>query len=292
MRDCLFEVHDGRATVADVQSLLPSGGFEHFAGGRPEGWDWGDGLGVSLVQDFEHTHSGQSSLRMHRFKEGSEQGLSRIVKRVAVKPWHQYHLSFWMKTEQVKNPGAINVILRATPDGLGRDLNRDALPVAATQDWTRYDLLFNTFEFADIGVYLGAWGAEAGSIWLDDVDLHLVGGVNMLRREGCPVRVTSEDGSAVYEEGRDFQRREYPQMGRVPWPGGYEVVHPDPPIVLTPDSRIRDGEQLNVSYYHTRHIMERNVSRVPHLRRAVHPHRAQHPLRRQTIPAEKVPHEP
>jgi hypothetical protein len=91
------------------------------------------------------------------------------------------------------------------------------------------------------------------------VELRVVGGVNMLRRDGCPLRVTSRDGSLVYEEERDFERWEYPQMGRVPWPGGYEAVHPEPPIVLTPDSRIRDGERLKVSYYHTRHVMERNV---------------------------------
>jgi hypothetical protein len=178
---------------------------------------------------------------------------------VTLKPWHQYHLSLWIKTDGVANPGSINVILRAADSGLGRDLNRSPLQVAATQDWTRRDLLFNTFEFTDVGVYLGAWGAKDGTIWIDDASLRLVGGVNLLRREGCPVRVCSEDGGLVYEEGRDFERWEYPQMGRVPWPGGYEAIHPEPPIVLTANSRIREGQRLKASYYHTRRVMEANL---------------------------------
>jgi hypothetical protein len=40
-------------------------------------------------------------------------------------------------------------------------------------------------------------------------------------------------------------------MGRVRAAGQYEIAHPEPPLVLTKTSRIREGEKLKVSFYHT-----------------------------------------
>jgi len=131
--------------------------------------------------------------------------------------------------------------------------------VRPTQAWRRHSVLFNTLDHRRVRLYLGIWGGREGSLWLDDVVLREVAGVNMLRRTGCPVRVASEDGATVYEEGRDFRPWAWPKMGRVPWPGSFEVVHPEPPLVLAPGSRIREGERLRVSFYHTVVIHEGQV---------------------------------
>jgi hypothetical protein len=261
VRNCLFTVHDGRATIADGDNLLAGGGFESFQSGKPVDWDWGDSLGVTTVQDREQFHSGSSSLRMSDFEKGEEHGLTRVVKWLPLEPWRQYHVSVWIRTQDVAHPERMNILLRPDPlpEGGMKDLNRSPLGVRSTQDWTRHGVLFNTFEHSNIGLYVGAWGAGDGTIWIDDVSIRPVGGVNLLRRDGCPIHVTSDDGAIEYEEGRDFETWEYPQMGRVPFPGSYEIVHPDPPIVLTPDSRIRDRQRLRVSYYHTRRIVDTSV---------------------------------
>ena len=106
---------------------------------------------------------------------------------------------------------------------------------------------------------MGLWGGRRGAFWLDDVELRSAGGVNLLRREGCPLRVTNEDGSVEYAEGKDFERWTDPKMGVVPWLGGYEVYHAVPPIVLTKGSKVHDGDRLKVSYYHTQTVYDGEV---------------------------------
>jgi hypothetical protein len=130
------------------------------------------------------------------------------------------------------------------------NLHRAKWDVRSTQDWKLHHAVFNTLQNSDVWLYIGGWRPGSGKMWLDDISVQEVAGINLLRREGCPVRVTSEDGSVEYEEGTDFERWEYPQMGRVRWPGHYAVAHPQPPIVLTEKSRIRDGQKLKVSFYH------------------------------------------
>jgi len=40
------------------------------------------------------------------------------------------------------------------------------------------------------------------------------------------------------------------RMGTVPWVGSYEVYHEWPALQLTPNSRLREGQRLRVSFYH------------------------------------------
>jgi hypothetical protein len=67
--------------------------------------------------------------------------------------------------------------------------------------------------------------------------------VNVIRRPGTPVVVRNDRTGAVYEEGRDFERIEDPQRN-------YRFDHVGPPIRLTANSRIQDGDRLRVDYYH------------------------------------------
>jgi len=73
--------------------------------------------------------------------------------------------------------------------------------------------------------------------------------VNLVRRGGCPLVVKGEDGT-VFAEGRDFQPVKDERMGSVPYSGSYELYHAPPSIVPSTGSRIKDGQRLNVSFYH------------------------------------------
>jgi hypothetical protein len=83
--------------------------------------------------------------------------------------------------------------------------------------------------------------------------------VNLLRREGCPIRVASEDGTTKYVEGRDFETWADPKLGQVPYAGEFDDDHEAPAIVLTMDSRIKEGQSLTVSFYHTVKIYDDQV---------------------------------
>ena len=41
-----------------------------------------------------------------------------------------------------------------------------------------------------------------------------------------------------------------PKLGMVPYEGEYDFDHAGPPLRLTADSRIKDGERLRVGWYH------------------------------------------
>ena len=253
VRECPMVVKGGKATVANPANRLSNGGFEEAGGKRLPGWDWMD---ACARRDTAVKHSGEASLRMTAFREGESHGNGRVVKKLALAPFRQYRVDVWIKTQGLSNAGDV----RINPLAGGRTLNYTDVGVKATQDWRQHSALFNSLDNAEVGLYIGIWGGRDGTMWIDDVSVREVAGVNLLRRDGCPLRVTSADGATVYEEGRDFERWAYPKMGRVPWPGSYEVVHPEPPLVLAAGSRIKDGETLNVSFFHTAVVHSGQVS--------------------------------
>jgi hypothetical protein len=244
VRDCAFAVKGREATVADTTELLPGGGFEEDGGKKLAGWDWAD---ECVKRDTEVKHSGKASARVENSGAGAPRRNGRLVRKLTLKPWHEYHVSLWIKTQDVARPGAIDV----KPLAAKRCLSYTALKVKPTQDWTEHHIIFNTLENTEVGLYVGIWGGSQGKIWFDEVGLKETAGVNLLRSEGCPLKVTSEDGKTEYAEGRDFEKWEYPKLGRVPSLGGYEAWHPPPPVVIKDGSRIRDGDTLKVSFYHT-----------------------------------------
>ena len=141
----------------------------------------------------------------------------------------------------------------------GHELNYAFLGAEATQDWKLQHVVFNSLDNESVTVSMGLWGGRHGMFWIDDVDLRPIVGLNMLRRDGCPVRLTNADGGVEYKEGRDFKHWQDPLMGRVPYAGNYDVYHVPPPLVLTQGSRIHEGDKLKVSYYHTLTIYDGQV---------------------------------
>ena len=261
VRDCVFEVRNGQATVAESVNLLTGGTFENFSRpNRPVGWDWLDVPGEVSFEDRVVKHSGKSSIRLEHFETATEHGNCRMFKKLILKPWHQYHLSAWIKTDNLVTESAIGVQVHGNVNQRNRfNLQKRSIDVRSTQDWTQHHAVFNTLENSEVWLYVGGWNPGGGKLWIDDVTLHEVAGINVLRRDGCPVKVASEDGSTVYEEGRDFVRWEYPTLGRDRRPGSFAISHPQPPLVLTEDSRIREGQKLKVSYYHTQMHMNSGV---------------------------------
>jgi hypothetical protein len=249
VKDCPFVVRGGVAKVADGGNLFPGGGFDKAGRHGPEGWSWVDGFGQSTHLDRSTKHGGVSSLRMSSFSKGNEAGNCRVVRNLKLEPWQQYRMTAWIKTKGVPNAGDMKAMPLASG---GLALNHMTLGVKPTQDWTRHQITFNSQDRTEVKFYLGIWSGQAGTIWIDDLDLRQVGGVNLLRRPSCPLSVRSEDGKIEYLEERDFEKWTDPNMGSVPWAGEFGVSQAD--------SRIRDGRCLRVSFYHTAIIYDGQVS--------------------------------
>ncbi|MFC1805942.1 hypothetical protein ACFL09_03080, partial [Planctomycetota bacterium] len=118
-------------------------------------------------------------------------------------------------------------------------------------DWRRATFGFNSLEHNEVRLYAGCWKGQRGKFWLDGLRIEEVGLVNVLRRPGARIVVTS--GETIYKEGKDFARIEDPKLN-------FRFDHDGPPIRILPGGRIREGQRLRVHYYHGMAIGRGQVS--------------------------------
>jgi hypothetical protein len=240
VKDALFLVQGGKATlVPDNPTQVVNGDFEDATDNHFNGWQFQDDEGVTTFADHEVAHSGKTSLRMESVGK-NEYRHCRLMQSLKLQPHRQYHISCWVKTENLSPADPEVKVL--SPD-TSVSINFQTFRAQQTQDWTRYDLVFNSLDHSEAGLYIGSWWGKDGKLWWDDLSIEEIGLVNVLRRPGCPVTVLGENGT-TYEEGRDYDRIVDPQLH--PW----RAYHEQPVIKLTANSRIQEGERLRVSYYH------------------------------------------
>jgi len=246
VKDALFVARGRQAVLApDPQVSLPGGDFERAEGDVFEGWDMQDYPGQSTFADHQVAHRGGASVRMENIPQADPQwGHCRFSRAIAVKPYHQYHISAWIKTEDFEAPQNAKITVLA-PTEQERSLSYGEFDIKPTQDWTQYHIVFNSLDYDQVRLYFGTWEGKGGRIWWDDVQIEEIGLHNLLRRDGCPFSVRGEDG-AVYQEGVDFEPVRDPELQP-----GRQYHTPPAGIQLTPDSRIQDGQRLRVSYYHS-----------------------------------------
>jgi hypothetical protein len=246
VKDALFVARGRQAVlVPDRQVSLPGGDFERAEGDVFEGWDMQDYPGKSTFADHQVAHRGGASVRMENIPQADPNwGHCRFSRAIAVKPYHQYHISAWIKTEDFEAPQNAKITVLA-PTEQERSLSYGYFDIKHTQDWTQYHIVFNSLGYDNVRLYFGTWEGKAGRIWWDDVQVEEIGLHNLLRRDGCPFSVKGEDG-AVYQEGVDFEPVRDPELQP-----GMQYHTPPAGIQLTPDSRIQDGQRLRVSYYHS-----------------------------------------
>ncbi|MEW6756382.1 MAG: hypothetical protein AB1505_36230, partial [Candidatus Latescibacterota bacterium] len=243
VKDALLVVQGREARLVADPAVSLAGDFEQSQDNRFAGWEMQDNVGASTFADHDVLHGGHTSVRMENISQAEPKwGHSRFMQRVKVSPWRQYHLSAWVKTQDFEATESPRLLALA-PTEQERDIGDLPVRVQRTQDWKRYDLLFNSLSFDEVRIYFGCWGGKSGRIWWDDVQLEEVGLLNPLRREGCPVSVRGENGTA-YQEGKDFESIRDPQLA------AYYTCHESLPLRLTADSRIPEGARLRVSYYH------------------------------------------
>ena len=240
VKDALFIVQGGAATLQpDNPTQVVNGDLEDATGNHFNGWSLQDDEGVTTFADQEVVHGGKTSLRMENVGQ-NEYRHCRVAQPLKLEPHRQYRISFWVKTENLSPADPEVKVLTADAQSA---VSFQTFRAERTQDWTHYDLVFNSLEQREAMLYVGSWWGKDGKLWWDDLSIEEIGLVNVLRRPGCPVTVRGENGTA-YEEGRDYERIVDPQLH--PW----RAYHEPPVIKLTPDTHIAEGERLRVSYYH------------------------------------------
>ena len=246
--DAPFVVRGREATlVPDLETQLRNGGLEETTGDRFAGLSFQDDAGKATVADRAVAHGGKVSCRMRDTAQTSSSGNSRLVMQVKVRPHACYRFSAWVKTQDLQPAGGFRLL--ALGEG-GRALTFFEGGIEPTRDWKRVAVVFNSLDHRRVNLYAGLWGGVRGTLWIDDLRLEELALVNVLRRDGCPLSVTSADGRTTYAEGKDFERVVDPKLGQVPYAGEYDFDHPGAPLRLRAGSRIKDGQRLLVSWYH------------------------------------------
>ncbi len=223
-----FVARGGRLEVLDGYAGLRDGGFEAHDGDRFSGWSWQDDR---VKADTAVFRSGASAARIDA---GS--GNARIVQSTTLAPGRQYRLSWSMKTADTWGYPQVIVL----NDAGGALLNLNTLSAAATQDWTRYDIAFDSGDATNVSVYVGVWGEMGGTVWFDDVSLQETALVNLIRREGAPLTITGADGTE-YAEPAD--------VAPIVDPGTFDDWH-EPPVPMLPEgSRIAEGDEVTLRHF-------------------------------------------
>jgi hypothetical protein len=221
VQDALLVVQDGVARLQpDPPVAFKGGDFSNLSL-----WTWKD---ANVVAD-----NGTARVTDPRGQN------ARIVQKLAVRPFRQYHICVRAKTQQFAVAPEVKVLAG------NQALNYNFLGVEPTQDWQTHHVVFNSLAHSEVNVYFGCWGGTTGTLWWDDAQIEEVAFLNLVRRPGAPLVVRRDNGPAL-NEGSDFSPLKDPLVGKRLWAGTYDIYHA-PPLLKT---SLPDGTRLRASYYH------------------------------------------
>ncbi|MDX1952862.1 MAG: hypothetical protein SFY81_11830 [Verrucomicrobiota bacterium] len=234
VNDLPLVVRNGTAELLpDPKLKLKGGDFTNL-----KEWDWKD--------DSVQSDSGAAVIR------NGDGGNARIVQKLSLKPFRQYHMELKVKTVNFKGTPEVKVLSG------NRSLNYNYLGTKPSQDWTVHHVVFNSLNHTNAMLYLGVWGAGSGELWFDDLKLEETAFLNLIRRPGAPLKLTHENGT-VLTEGKDFASLEDSRMGRRLWPGSYDIFHASPKLKVS----LPEGSRLRASYYHAATVHDDQAAICP-----------------------------
>ncbi len=155
------------APVAEQKNLFNNPGAEDLTGELPSGWRVRTYTGEAKHSVAAPGHSGKNSF----FIESANGSDTSFHFDLDLLPGHDYLLSGWIKTENLKTKsGGKGAMLELHQLNGGQPLTK---PLTGTNDWTKVELKFATKGQREISINLlfGGWGHATGKAWWDDLSL-------------------------------------------------------------------------------------------------------------------------
>eukprot|EP01113_Clastostelium_recurvatum_P008802 TRINITY_DN1418_c0_g1_i6.p1 TRINITY_DN1418_c0_g1~~TRINITY_DN1418_c0_g1_i6.p1 ORF type:complete len:590 (+),score=119.99 TRINITY_DN1418_c0_g1_i6:75-1844(+) len=220
-----------------LQNSLPPLVNGNFENGKT-GWFSLNDEGVTLDTDASHCHGGSACAVIEPNPTGKPQ---RLYQKITVVPYRTYHLRFWVKYTGLNSD--IKISGYGT-GGIWRLMNQVSRP-SATQDWMMVDSTFISFESDTISLYIGL-GEHAGTVWVDDISAEEIALMNVMRRDGTPLRIYNPVNNVTYNEGSDV----YTISDPLSFPHGqYDIYHTPPVPKLPASTKLTQGEIVAIDYY-------------------------------------------
>jgi hypothetical protein len=254
--DCEFVVSGTGALVADLKSQENS-----VVAGDFEADEETVARLFSIPMDgFEFSAETMDESGQSIVIEDASKGVWLSQQGVSLRKKTQYTWSFEMKTEGLKGNGneaplLYSIVSVNDPDHGVRKLHRVGHSVKECDGkWHRFTVSLNSFVYDRAEVAIGLEYAGAGKVWIDNVSVRQARGVNLLRRDDLPVVVQTSDGSELVE-GQDYawwstEVCESDPSICVGFDGFYFPEDAVCPIEILPESGLKAGDELLVSYYH------------------------------------------
>ncbi|MYN17890.1 hypothetical protein GTP81_14110 [Rugamonas sp. FT107W] len=209
-----FVVDGSKATPVGA-TIVSNGGFDKGT----EGW---------YLFDTSVRYDNSEQNGAVKLDQTDPAGRARLHRPFSnLKPHTAYRMSFSVKTQNYDAPLRVQIYAPEKDDKqteiplyLSRNYlgwgtangkwNNQANAIATTQDWTRYNIDFNTRDYDGFRLYIGAWSngtTKTGYALIDDIDIREIGLAHTVSRPSLPVVVSAEadGGRTVYTEGKDYQ---------------------------------------------------------------------------------------
>jgi hypothetical protein len=234
-----FKVAGGALAAINSLTPLSNPGFES---GMTTWFGTGDArTGV----DTTVAHTGSSSGVIHGDPTATDN--ARFTQAMTLTPWRLYHVQLWFKTSGFSGNSLDVEVLDFTTDKSTTLTRMYESPTISspTEDWTVFDYAFNSQDSTAVTLYIGVWGGFSGTVWIDDVLAEETSLVNVLRRNGTPLKVY--DGAMTYAEGSDYAKVVDPALAA--HPGTYDPWHTPPVVTVPSGSKLTDGATVSMDYY-------------------------------------------
>ena len=239
-KDMPYVAKEGKAYCRREEAFpLENCDFERHDGDKFPLDGWIDAPGERSFADTEVAHGGKCSVRLENFT-ADKHGHGRICLSVKLTPYRRYRMKVFAKTEGLV-PSKGHFMIQFY-NKKGTQLAFVSPDIKPTQDWMEYSMLFSNGDIAEGYLYIGMWGGGKGTLWIDDISLEEDGVSNVIRRDGAPFTVKNAKSGELYVEGRDYGKVE--GLKRLSDAPKESLV-----LNLPEDSRIKDGDELLVSFY-------------------------------------------
>ncbi len=223
-----------------LQFLNSSHGLENpgFESGETS-WFGTHDSGISLDNSVAHTGKASAVIR-------NAHGNARYRQRIALIPWRQYHLRLFFKSANFRGLSQLGVL--DASDSAAERLNAP-IPASGSHDWTQLDFTFNSQTSTSAWLYVGVWGGNSGTLWLDDIQIEETALVYVVRRDGAPLKVYDPWNPAiVYREGLDFNTIADPHIAASRRPFT-DLYHAPAPVTLPAQTRLHPGQHIAMDFY-------------------------------------------
>jgi Carbohydrate binding domain len=164
--------------VAAEGNILKNPGFELSQNGLPIGWNVMNGISQDAKMTVSKLapHSGTSCLTIENMNPTD----TMIIQNLAVQPEKVYHVSGWLKTDNIQNqPGSANITLFYVNNGYGcKGIYTSTEYQNTGNRWIKMEFYIRTLKESaplTLGIRLGGQGTKnQGKVSFDDLSVELV----------------------------------------------------------------------------------------------------------------------